>query len=374
MNAYICQFKPHSPPKSASQDDAIKWLQAYHEALQERMADGKPERVDRYLQKFAVKNHDIAYRSSYVPGLGEDIYNPENFFHTDNLNPNLDQRSEIARKAFDIIFQDLYEGQKEGPHHLLHVTCTFYESPSAAQKLLSSKNWTHTTPTHLYHMGCYASLPAIRTAKALSLSEGGQIDIVHTEICSLHLSPKSFDPEQLIVQTLFADGAIKYKCLNEDGFLNSKSSGFKIKAMLERILPQTSEEMTWKTGAFRFDMTLGKKTPTLLVREIEHFCEELFSKAGLQYSDYKSKSEFAIHPGGPKILSTVKDALKLSDEQIQTSVKVLLNRGNMSSATLPHIWKKILEKPKYKYVVTIGFGPGLTLTGALFEVCKARGC
>lgn len=336
--------------------------------------NGKPERVERYIQKFAVKSHDIAFRSSYVPGLGEDIYNPKNFFNTDNLNPDLEQRSGIAREAFDLIFQDLYENQKEGPHHILHVTCTFYESPSAAQKLLSSKNWTHTTPTHIYHMGCYASLPAIRTAKALSLSEGGKIDIVHTEICSLHLSPKSFDPEQLIVQTLFADGAIKYACLNEADYLNTKSSGFKIKAMLERILPETSGEMTWKTGAFRFDMTLGKKTPTILAKEIESFCEELFSKAGLSYSTEKSNCEFAIHPGGPKILSTVQTALNIKDEQIERSNEVLRERGNMSSATLPHIWKLILEKPKYKYVVTIGFGPGLTLTGALFEICKARGC
>jgi predicted naringenin-chalcone synthase len=41
----------------------------------------------------------------------------------------------------------------------------------------------------------------------------------------------------------------------------------------------------------------------------------------------------------------------------------------MSSATLPHIWAKILAETGVRYgtpVVSLAFGPGLTIVGAIF--------
>jgi predicted naringenin-chalcone synthase len=48
---------------------------------------------------------------------------------------------------------------------------------------------------------------------------------------------------------------------------------------------------------------------------------------------------------------------------------VLFERGNMSSATLPHIWAKILSEAGVRSgtpVVNLAFGPGLTVVGAIF--------
>ena len=43
----------------------------------------------------------------------------------------------------------------------------------------------------------------------------------------------------------------------------------------------------------------------------------------------------------------------------------------MSSATLPHVWQEILNK-NYSIgtkIISYAFGPGLTLFGAVFEIC-----
>jgi predicted naringenin-chalcone synthase len=42
----------------------------------------------------------------------------------------------------------------------------------------------------------------------------------------------------------------------------------------------------------------------------------------------------------------------------------------MSSATLPHIWELTLKEEKRDYVCTVAFGPGLTITGAMFKICR----
>jgi predicted naringenin-chalcone synthase len=49
---------------------------------------------------------------------------------------------------------------------------------------------------------------------------------------------------------------------------------------------------------------------------------------------------------------------------------VLNEHGNMASATAPHIWQAIVESPEIPVgskVLSMAFGPGLTVIGALFE-------
>ena len=71
----------------------------------------------------------------------------------------------------------------------------------------------------------------------------------------------------------------------------------------------------------------------------------------------------------PKIIDTVAQALELQSDQTTACRKVLFERGNMSSATLPHIWEEIFKNPPASGtpVVSLAFGPGLTVFGGLFE-------
>ena len=96
---------------------------------------------------------------------------------------------------------------------------------------------------------------------------------------------------------------------------------------------------------------------------------ELLRRAGLQLGELK-RSVVAVHPGGPKIIDRVRDVLELDEAQVATSRRVLLDLGNMSSATLPHIWMRLLADarvPPGTVIPTFAFGPGLTVTGALLE-------
>ena len=79
---------------------------------------------------------------------------------------------------------------------------------------------------------------------------------------------------------------------------------------------------------------------------------------------------FAIHPGGPAILNQIRGKLGIEESQIAMSRKVLYEHGNMASATAPHIWQAIVESPAIPVgskVLSMAFGPGLTVIGALFE-------
>ena len=83
---------------------------------------------------------------------------------------------------------------------------------------------------------------------------------------------------------------------------------------------------------------------------------------------------YAVHPGGPKVLDRVRAALRLDEAQIAGSRALLRRRGNMSSATLPHIWMDLVRDPTIvpgTLVVSLAFGPGLTVSAAVMQKTEA---
>jgi predicted naringenin-chalcone synthase len=68
-------------------------------------------------------------------------------------------------------------------------------------------------------------------------------------------------------------------------------------------------------------------------------------------------------------LQQIKELLDLESQQLEHSEYVLKHFGNMSSATLPHIWERMLhDVPKGSLIVSLAFGPGLNIAGGLFKV------
>ena len=160
---------------------------------------------------------------------------------------------------------------------------------------------------------------------------------------------------------------------SDDHFQLKKQDGFEILTQKEVLVPGSEKEMSWKLGSHGFIMRLTRKVPIMLAKNIEAYMREIFIDAGLDFDKDKDNVLFAVHPGGPKIIELIEKVLKLSNDQVKHSKQILRTRGNMSSATIPHIWNEILEDKAIKsntHVVTVAFGPGLTMTGAVLKLCR----
>ena len=115
---------------------------------------------------------------------------------------------------------------------------------------------------------------------------------------------------------------------------------------------------------------LSVMVPVVIKRHVYSFVDKLLHQAGMNFEADKERVMFAIHPGGPKIVEHIQDELGLLDHQVAISKSVFHENGNMSSATIPHILKGIIEEPSIRRgtrVVCLGFGPGLTVTGLVLE-------
>jgi predicted naringenin-chalcone synthase len=181
----------------------------------------------------------------------------------------------------------------------------------------------------------------------------------------LHLDPSNHSAEQCVVQSLFADGFIRYSLCEV-----SHGHGLELLALSERILPDSAASMGWAVGDFGMQMTLSRDVPERIAGALRPFVTELFDKADLDLGTTLRRAIVAVHPGGPKIIDRVAEVLELSAAQVQASRDVLFECGNMSSATLPHVWHRILSDPSVRpgtEILSLAFGPGLSVCGGLFR-------
>ena len=165
------------------------------------------------------------------------------------------------------------------------------------------------------------------------------------------------------MQSLFGDGFVRYAAMAGD------RDGLVIRALHEQLIPDSAACMSWIAGDRGMQMTLARDVPARVAAALRGFVLALLARGGLELPALKH-AIVAVHPGGPKIIDQVRSTLELDEAQVAHSRGVLRDFGNMSSATLPHIWMRILEDDRVApgtLVASLAFGPGLTISGALLE-------
>jgi len=357
----LTDFVPTSPRYVTEQRRSLDWLIAVHSDAEARAQDF--DGVGRALYAAQIA------RALRRCGCSEDHIHQRGHSFSLDSNPLQDAgtgaRMRMYSEIVDAYFAETYSTEREPPDDFVHVTCTGYVSPSGAQKLVAARGWGGATRvTHAYHMGCYAAVPALRIAAGALATGSRRTDIVHTELCSLHLDPRDHALEQLVVHSLFADGLIRYRAIHDRG-----EPGLRVLAAHERIAPGSEDSMSWAVGDTGMRMTLGRDVPDKIASCLREFVLELLARAGYGLQAL-SGALVAAHPGGPRIIEVVRAVLELSEGQVAASRAVLREHGNMSSATLPYIWMNMLEDtsvPTGTPIVSLAFGPGLTVCGAVLE-------
>ncbi len=98
------------------------------------------------------------------------------------------------------------------------------------------------------------------------------------------------------------------------------------------VVPDTEAAMSWRIGDSGFIMSLAKNVPDLIQTNLPPFHRKLALDNNLSVTEIKG---WAVHPGGPRILDAVADALQLHPEALSTSRQILSECGNMSSPDGP---------------------------------------
>ncbi len=246
--------------------------------------------------------------------------------------------------------------------HLITISCTGMYAPGLDIDLVNGlKLRPDVQRTCINFMGCYAAITGIRTADAFCKADPkAKVLVVSTEICTIHFQNKT-DEDNLLANALFSDGAAALLMTSSE----QGNKGLSPVAFHNQILNDGGENMAWDIGDFGFEMKLSSYVPNLIESGIAGMIDQLKKKMG-----GSSIQQYAIHPGGKRILEVIEQELNLDKNDNRHAYEVLQNYGNMSSATLIFILEKLMqEKPKKgEHCLSVAFGPGLTLESMVLEI------
>jgi alpha-pyrone synthase len=302
--------------------------------------------------------------------------------------------------------------------HVVTVSCTGFYAPGPDYMLVRELGLSPSTQRyHLGFMGCYAAMPALRTAKQfVEADPNAVVLVVSAELCSLHLRTSS-DPDTIVASSLFSDGAAA-------GIVSSRPPAAGENALVldhfETVITPVGEgDMAWKIGDEGFEMILSSYVPHIIDEHIESALAPLFGRdesltraladgvlaeagavtagavpgrahgtetgdaagaegqlltATAQRSSLSTAiAHWAIHPGGRSILDKTETKLGLTEAQLMPSRETLRTNGNMSSATILFVMKAILDGESTgdgERVCAMAFGPGLTVESSLMTVTR----
>ena len=256
--------------------------------------------------------------------------------------------------------------------HVITVSCTGFYAPGPDYVLVRDLGLDVATQRyHLGFMGCYGAFPALRAARQFCLADPmAVVLVVCVELCSLHLTV-SDDPDTIIANSVFADGAAAALVTGRPA--PRGSTVLELDAFETVLTPTGEQDMAWKIGDHGFEMTLSSYVPHIIEAHVKDALAPLVAAVpaldGVAFADIE---RWAVHPGGRSILDRVERALELAPAQLTESRAVLAEFGNMSSATVLFVLQRILEvagagndDDRAERVCAMAFGPGLTLESGI---------
>jgi predicted naringenin-chalcone synthase len=243
--------------------------------------------------------------------------------------------------------------------HLVTVSCTGFFSPGLDAALIDALGMLPTVHrTHVGFMGCHGALNGLRVAASQAGEAESRVLLCAVELCSLHFA-YGWNSEMVVANTLFADGAA---AVVGTPVKNGATSGWSVQAQGTFLMPKSGDAMTWRIGDHGFRMTLSAEVPQLIRTHLGGWLGDWLKCQGLRVDEVGS---WAVHPGGPRILDAVEDALALENGMLDVSRDVLRGHGNMSSPTVLFVLERLRKEGAALPCVALAFGPGLVVEAML---------
>ncbi len=243
--------------------------------------------------------------------------------------------------------------------HVITVSCTGFMAPGIDVELIGRLGLSPTVErTHVGFMGCHGAINGLRVARGLVAAEPqAKLLLCAVELCCIHFCTH-WEPNRIVGNAVFSDGAAALVGSGE-----RDENEWQLAACGSCLIPESTDAMRWAVGDHGFEMTLSPRVPDLICDHLRPWLTAWLDRQGLTLGDVAS---WAVHPGGPRILSAVEESLDLPREATAMSREVLAEYGNMSSPTVLFILDRLRQSNAPRPCVALGFGPGLVAEAALF--------
>jgi predicted naringenin-chalcone synthase len=245
--------------------------------------------------------------------------------------------------------------------HIITVSCTGFYAPGFDIEIINRLGLPRTVQrTHVGFMGCHGAMNALRVAQAFADRQpSARILVCAVELCSLHFQ-YGWAPDKLVANSLFSDGAAALIMAGDESAVKTRCGLHKGSGSV--IVEDTADAMRWYIGDNGFQMQLSSQVPNIVANTLANWLSSWLRQYDIAVGDI---TNWAVHPGGPRILDAVEQCLQLPESALLASRTVFEQCGNMSSPTVLFIIEELLRAKASGPCVVLGFGPGLTIEAAL---------
>jgi alkylresorcinol/alkylpyrone synthase len=236
-------------------------------------------------------------------------------------------------------------------------TVTGLASPSLDARLANALGLrTDVKRVPMFGLGCVAGAAAVARAADYVAAYPRQVAVVLTvELCSLTFQRDDLSTANLISAGLFGDGA---SAAVVAGTARGAGRGLEVLATRSVFYPDTEDVMGWSISERGFRIVLSAAVPAVARERLRGDVDAFLTDHGLHRSDVRA---WICHPGGPKVLRALEEALELEDHHLAASWRHLASCGNLSSASvLMILGDTVRARPLEpgEYAVMLAMGPG----------------
>ena len=268
----------------------------------------------------------------------------------------------LAQRAVQAL--DL-QGREGEITHLVIASCTGFTAPGLDQLLARRLGLRAALQrTLIGFMGCSAAVPAMRVAQATVLADpAARVLVVNLELCTLHLQ-ETDDVEVALSFLLFGDGC-------SAALVTCEAEGIALGDFHAVAIPDSEDLITWHVGDQGFLMHLSGEVPGRISQALRLEMARQDSGGLLRGEGTQAVDLWAVHGGGKTILDAVQSGLVLDGSALATSRGVLAEHGNMSSATVMFVPKKMLQAAEHGMRgLAMAFGPGMAAETFRFSIVR----
>lgn len=194
----------------------------------------------------------------------------------------------------------------------------------------------------LFGLGCLAGAAGIARAADYVRAYPDQVALLlSVELCSLTLQGEDLSIPNLIASGLFGDGAAAVLVAGSERHDLKDPTGPEIVATRSIFYPDSERVMGWDISETGFKIVLSADVPKMVEEHMKEDVDSFLGDHGLSRADIAS---WVCHPGGPKVLETMQEALDLPEGALDVTWRSLREVGNLSSTSVLLVLEETIAK------------------------------
>ena len=213
--------------------------------------------------------------------------------------------------------------------------------PSLEARLMNRLPFSSQTKrVPLFGLGCLAGCAGVNRLGDYLRGHPTEAGLLlSVELCSLTLQREDLSVANIIASGLFGDGCGVVLMVGDEHPLAS-TAGLAWSHPRSVFFPDTERIMGWDVVDSGFKVVLSPEVPNLVKAELPDAVAGLLTEAGLGRDGLDF---YVAHPGGPKVLGAMQEALDLDPADLQASWDSLATYGNMSSTSVLFVLHELLK-------------------------------